>query len=43
MDHYLKVMEKPEVTEAPIPDGYCKLHPEVLEHFPIHPQGEPVG
>lgn len=44
MDHYLEVMEKPEgVREAPIPEGYWRLHPDILEHFATHPEGEPVG
>ncbi|KUI53434.1 hypothetical protein VP1G_00904 [Cytospora mali] len=44
MDHYVQVMEKPEgVKEAPIPDGYWKLHPDASSHVPTHPEGEPVG
>lgn len=44
MDHYLKVMEKPEgVKEAPIPEGYWKLHPDTLRIYPDHPEGEPIG
>lgn len=45
MEKYGEVMAmKPVgVNEAPIDEGYWKLHPDLLAKHPTHPPGQPIG